>query len=99
MDTQTTNKFEIGSYVHILEWYGHILDIATGKDHTMFLIESPKQIYRHGRTEWLEYSLNPTAFQRATKEEYEKDAKWYLSRAENSVEKLKALLQEIPNEP
>lgn len=89
----------IGAPVRVAEWIGLVEDIAIGQSHTMILIASPKQVYRHAPAEWLEFfTENPGLIKSASRLEYAKECKRFAALMEQEKARLAGMIFPEPVE-
>jgi len=82
--TTLPEHIKIGNYVQVAEWIGRVDDIAVGKSHTLILVSSPKQVYRHSRPEWLEFDFSiPEMIAPAESWQYVRECDRYAERSYN----------------
>jgi hypothetical protein len=92
MDTQT-NHIQAGKYIKVAEWVGRVDDVATG-GHIMILVSSPKQVYRHGPPEWLEFHPDtPDLIRPATADDWVAECARYMKRTQQDYQALFAMAE------
>lgn len=86
---------KVNQFVRIAEWVGKVEDVANGGEHTLVLVSSPKQVYRHSTPEWLPYFPELDLIQPATLEEYEKECRAYANRAMQDAERITQMAESV----